>query len=48
MTLEDCIALDEAIAEAEGLLDAGQWYWIQASIEAQWDEFYKSVGFNER
>ena len=39
MTLEDTIALDEAIAEAEGLLSAAEWYWIQA-------DFYKSVGFN--
>jgi hypothetical protein len=46
MTLEDTIILDEAIAEAEGLLDAGQWYWIQASEQAYWQDFYKSVGFN--
>lgn len=46
MTLEDTIILDEQIAEAEGLLDAGQWYWIQASEQAYWQDFYKSVGFN--
>ena len=46
MTLEDTIILDETIAEAEGLLSAAEWYWIQAAVSAQWDEFYKSVGFN--
>jgi hypothetical protein len=45
MTIEDLIALDEAIAEAEGLLSAAQWYWIQASEEAYWQDFYRSVGF---
>lgn len=34
MSLEDCIALDEAIAEAEGLLSAAQWYWVQESESA--------------
>lgn len=41
-TLDDLTALDEAIAEAEGLLDAGQWYWIQASAEAYWQDYYRS------
>ena len=45
MTLEDTIILDEQIAEAEGLLSAAQWYWIQASEQAYWQDFYRSVGF---
>jgi hypothetical protein len=44
MTLEDLTLLDEAIAEAEGLLSAAEWYWIQAALEGQWAEFYRSVG----
>lgn len=44
MTLEDAIILDEAIAEAEGLLSAAEWYWIQASAEAQWDSIYRQYG----
>jgi len=37
MTIEDLTALDEAIAEAEGLLSAAQWYWIQACIALGFD-----------
>lgn len=44
-TLEDLTALDEAIAEAEGLLSAAEWYWIQASEEAYWGAIYRKCGF---
>ena len=44
MSLQDLTALDEAIAEAEGLLSAAEWYWIQASAEAQWDSIYRQYG----
>lgn len=40
MSLEDTIALDEAIAEAEGLLDAAQWYWVQQRETAYWTAIY--------
>lgn len=40
-TLDDLTVLDEAIAEAEGLLSAAEWYWIQASEEAYWNSIYR-------
>lgn len=47
MTLEDTIVLDEAIAEAEGLLTQGELYALEASIQGQWDLWYESIGFNK-
>lgn len=40
MTLQDLISLDEAIAEAEGLLSAAEWYWIQESESGWWRQTY--------
>lgn len=40
MSLQDCINLDEAIAEAEGLISQGQWYWICESESAYWAQAY--------
>jgi hypothetical protein len=40
MTLEDLISLEEAIAEAEGLLSAAEWYWIQETESALSREAY--------
>lgn len=40
MSLEDCTQLDEAIAEAEGLLSAAEWYWIQESESALFRQAY--------
>lgn len=37
MTLQDCIALDEEIAQAEGLLSAQEWMAFKTSYE-QWLE----------
>ena len=48
MTLEDAIALDERIAEAEGLLTPSELYALEASIQGQWDLYYESIGINER
>lgn len=45
-TLEDCIALDEEIAEADGLLTPDELYALEASIQGQWDLYYESIGFN--
>lgn len=36
MSLEDLISLEEAIAEAEGLISAAEWYWICESESAYW------------
>jgi hypothetical protein len=36
MSLQDLISLDEAIAEAEGLVSAAQWYWMCESESAYW------------
>jgi hypothetical protein len=36
MSLQDLINLDEAIAEAEGLVSAAQWYWMCESESAYW------------
>ena len=44
MSIEDCIALDRAIAEAEGWMTFDQWYAFQESISGQWDEFYRKLG----
>jgi hypothetical protein len=41
MSLEDTIRLDEAIAQAEGLVTFAEWYWRQASEDAYWDEIYR-------
>jgi hypothetical protein len=36
MSLEDLISLEEAIAEAEGLISAAEWYWMCESESAYW------------
>ena len=40
MSLQDLINLDEAIAEADGLVSAAQWYWICESESAYWAQAY--------